>query len=201
MGFFLSCTVIIMLIALIGSHGTGKTTICSALHKRLGKGWSVFADSYRKQARLLGYKRPREIITSEPDKAIGITTITGVALGALHHWKTQLRKNGIIDLGPPAILAYHRYWMKICDTPVSPYLLKLCRYLSDQVDLYIYLPVNTIPLVSDGMRSNDPIFQQDIDQWIQGNLDELAIPKTKVFIPQQNSVEARLAEIMQKLNQ
>ena len=190
-----------MLIALIGSHGTGKTTICSALHKRLGKTWSVFDDGYRKQASLLGYKRPREIIISEPSKAIGVTSMTGVILGALHNWKVHLKKNGIIDLGPPAILAYHRYWMKICDTPVSPYLLKLCQYISDQVDLYIYLPTNAIPLVSDGMRSDDPIFQKDIDQWIQCNLDELCIPQSRIFIPQQQSVEARLEEIIQKLNQ
>ena len=188
-----------MLVAFIGSHGTGKTTTCTALHKQLGKQWPVFEDVYRKQARLLGYKRPRETLLEDNNKAIAVTAMTGAALGALQEWIQNHKKQGIIDLGPPALLAYHRYWMKICDTSVSPFLLKMCQHISDQIDLYIYLPTEAIPLVSDNMRNDDPIFQKDIDQWVQGNLAELGIPSEKILIPENVSVEGRINEIFKRI--
>lgn len=189
-----------MLVAFIGSHGTGKTTTCSALHKQLGKQWPVFDDAYRKQSRLLGYKRPKEAVP-ENNKAIVVTSMASAALGALQEWCQKNKKQGLIDLGPPALLAYHRYWMKICDTPVSPFLLKMCRYISDQIDLYIYLPTEVIPLVSDNTRNNDPIFQKDIDQWVKRNLTELNISSERVLIPKASSIEGRVAEILKRINQ
>lgn len=189
-----------MLVAFIGSHGTGKTTTCQALNKKLGKEWRLFEDAYRKQAKMLGYKRPREILLNEPNnKHITVTAMAGSALGALHNWSCQKKLNGIIDMGPPVILAYHRYWMKICDTPVSPYLLNLCQFISDQIDLYIYLPTDGIPLISDTMRSDDPIFQKDIDQWVQVNLDELNVPENKILVPKSSILEERVEEILKRI--
>ena len=189
-----------MLVAFIGSHGTGKTTTCTALHKQLGKQWPVFEDAYRKQSRLLGYKRPRETVHERDNKAVAVTAMAGTAMGALQEWSQKNKRQGLIDLGPPALLAYHRYWMKICDTPVSPFLLKMCRHISDQVDLYIYLPTETIPLVSDNMRNDDPIFQKDIDQWVKRNLAELNIPSEKILIPKAISVEGRVNEILKLIS-
>lgn len=188
-----------MLVAFIGSHGTGKTTTCTALHKQLGKQWPVFDDSYRKQLRLLGYKRPREVVLEHDNKAIAVTAVAGAALGALREWSQKNKKQGLIDLGPPALLAYHRYWMKLCDAPVSPFLLKMCRYISDQINLYVYLPTNRIPLVSDNMRSDDPIFQKDIDQWIRVNLAELNIPSEKILTTEAVSPEGRVEEILKRI--
>lgn len=202
MGFFYSRQKS-MLVAFIGSHGTGKTMTCSALHKRLGKHWSVFENVYRRHSRLLKYKSPGEVINEDPNRRITVTAMTGSALGALQDWNQNLKHHGLIDLGPPSILAYHRYWMKICDTPVSPYLLKLCRYISDQVDLYVYLPTATVSLVGDKVEDNrcsdDPIFQKDIDQWVQGNLIELNIPTHKIFIPNEETIEGRVKEIFQQI--
>lgn len=188
-----------MLVAFIGSHGTGKTTTCTVLHKQLGKQWPVFDNAYRKQSRLLGYKRPKETVHENDNKAIAATAMAGTALGALQEWSQKNKKQGLIDLGPPALLAYHRYWMKICDTPVSPFLLKMCQHTSDQIDLYIYLPTEAIPLVSDNVRNDDPIFQKDIDQWVKVNLAELNIPSEKILIPQALSVEGRVNEILKRI--
>ena len=190
-----------MLVAFIGSQGTGKTTTCSALHKQLGKKWPLFEDVYRRQSRLLGYKRPGDTVLENENKAIAVTAMAGTALGSLQEWSQNINSQGLIDLGPPALLAYHRYWMKICDTPVSPFLLKMCRYISDQIDLYVYLPTGAIPLVPDNMRSDDPILQKDIDQWIQGNITELNIPARKILIPTEISVEGRVNEILKLINQ
>ena len=188
-----------MLVTFIGSPGTGKTTTCAALHKQLGKQWPVFDDVYRGQSRQLGYKCPKEAILANSNKAIVTTAMTGAALGALQGWCQKNKKQGLIDLGPPSLLAYHRYWMKICDTPVSPFLLKMCRYISDQIDLYIYLPTEAISLASDNIRSDDPIFQKDIDQWVQGNLAELNIPSEKILIPKNVSIEGRVNEIIKRM--
>ena len=188
-----------MLIAFIGSHGTGKTTTCYALKKQLGKDWLVFEDSYRKITHQLGYSRPKEALLQEQNKHIACTAMTAAAFGCLMEWNSGLKDSGMIDVGPPSLLAYHRYWMKICDTPVSSFLLKLCRQLSDQVDYYVYLPANAIPLVEDNMRSDDPIFQKDIDQWVLRNLEELCVPEEKIITPRSLHVEDRVNEIQDKI--
>lgn len=111
-----------MIISMIGSHGTGKTTLCNSLIAKLGSEWSVFEDYYRKTVQQLSYKTPREaVLENQAISQISSTAMAGAAFGAMFEWLQSIEGHGIIDTGPPSILAYHRYWLKVCDTPISPY--------------------------------------------------------------------------------
>ena len=186
-----------MLISIIGSHGTGKTTLINQLRRQQTTDWPVFNDYYRGTAKTLGYARPRDILLEDsPNKDNTITAMTSAALGALQQWiGDQSDHNGFIDLGPPSLLAYQRYWLSICKKTVTPYLLHLCRKVSDQVDGYIYLPCHHFPIEKDAMRSADPIFQQDVDQWVKRSLQELEIPEQKILFINSESIEERVREV------
>lgn len=188
-----------MLISIIGSHGTGKTTLTNLLRKQSELSWPIFRDFYRDSAKRLGYSRPRDILLEDcAQKHIAITALTAASLGALQQWLEQSSpdRNGMIDLGPPSLLAYHRYWMAACKMPVSPYLLNLCRQLTDRIDYFIYLPSDHFPVTEDPMRSADPIFQKDIDQWVKHCMSELEIPKEKLLIVQTTEAEERAEEVL-----
>nr|MDT0253935.1 AAA family ATPase [Endozoicomonas sp.] len=129
-----------MIIAMIGSHGTGKTTLCNSLITKLGSEWSVFDDYYRKTAQQLSYRTPREaILENQAISQISSAAMTGAAFGAMSEWLESIKGHGIIDTGPPSLLAYHRYWLKVRDTPISPYMLRLAKTISHKIDAFCYL--------------------------------------------------------------
>ncbi|WP_422490137.1 AAA family ATPase [Endozoicomonas sp. ALE010] len=189
-----------MIIALIGSHGTGKTTLCNALVKELGSEWSLFSDYYRKIAKHLKYKTPRDaIVEDQAIRQVTSTAMAGSALGAMLEWTDNLQGHGIIDTGPPSLLAYHRYWLKICETPISPYMLKLANAISQKIDAYCYLPTGKFALESDGIRSDDIIFQKDIDQWVLCNTVDPGISEKKILMMESTDIEKRTDECIQMI--
>ena len=192
-----------MLISIIGSHGTGKTTLINHLRRHHRTDWPVFTDYYRSTAKSLGYARPRDILLEDaPNKDSTITAMTSAALGAAQQWlDNNPTHTGFIDMGPPSMLAYQRYWMAVCKKTVSPYLLHLCRRVSDQIDGYVYLPCSHFPIEKDPMRSADPIFQQDVDQWVKRCIQELEIPEQKLITVSSDIVEERVGEVLTWLNQ
>lgn len=189
-----------MIISLIGSHGTGKTTLCNALVKELGSEWSVFTDYYRKIAKHLKYKTPRDaIVEDQAIRQVTSTAMAGSALGAMLEWTENLQGHGIIDAGHPSLLAYHRYWLKECETPISPYILKLANAISLKIDAYCYLPTGKFELESDGIRSDDVIFQKDIDQWVLCNTVDPGISEKKILMMESNDIEKRTDECIQMI--
>lgn len=187
-----------MLISMIGSYGTGKTTLINQLRRQHKTSWPVFNDYFRGTAKTLGYARPRDILLEDsPNKDSTVTAMTSAALGALQQWMDgQPGHNGFIDLGPPSLLAYQRYWLAVCKKTVTPYLLHLCRKVSDQINGYVYLPCHHFPIGKDTMRSADPIFQQDVDQWIKRSLQELEIPEQKILFINSETVEGRVRDVL-----
>ncbi|WP_419534007.1 AAA family ATPase [Endozoicomonas sp.] len=189
-----------MIISLIGSHGTGKTTLCNSLVKELGGEWSVFSDYYRKIAKQLHYKTPRDaVLEDQAIRQVTSTAMAGSALGAMLEWIENLKGHGIIDAGPPSLLAYHRYWLKACDTPISPYMLRLAKTISQKIDAYCYLPTGKIELENDGIRSGDVIFQKDIDQWVLCNRVDLGISEKKVLMIESTAIDKRTDECIQMI--
>ena len=185
-----------MLISMIGSHGTGKTTLIHQLRRQPGRDWPVFTDYFRSTAKHLGYCRPRDILLEDsPNRDNTITAMTSAALGAMQQWISLSASEGFVDLGPPALLAYQRYWLAACKKTVSPYLLHFCRKVSDQIDGYVYLPSNHFPIEKDTMRSADPIFQQDVDQWVKRCIQELEVPEHKLLSVRSDRFEERVAEV------
>ena len=187
-----------MLVALIGAHGTGKTTTANALCNRMRPGWSLFQEYYRRIATQLGYTCPREAVLEEEQAThITATALCASSLAAELEWCLQIKTgHGVIDMGPVSVLAYNRYWMARCEEPASPYLTRLCSKISDMVDYYVYLPVGAIPLVADGMRSTDSDFQLAIDVWVSTLVKELHIPDRKILSVQSVDLYGRLNEIV-----
>lgn len=186
-----------MLIAFIGAHGTGKTTTCGALQKQLGKRqWPVFKEQYPKACHQPGLAKRNVSFLKEQHRDITITAITASVLGSLSQWSHDNSFNGLIDPGPPSILATHRYWMKICDRPVSPFLLNLYRQVASSIDYYVYLPFGVLHLEESNAKHYDLIFQKDIDQWILGNLNELNISGNRMIRPDSLTTEGRVREIL-----
>ena len=177
-----------------------KQRSANSLVKALGSEWSVFSDYYRKIARQLRYKTPRDAVVEDPAiRQVTSTAMTGSALGAMLEWTENLKGHGIIDTGPPSLLAYHRYWLKACDTPISPYMLKLANAISQKIDAYCYLPTGKIELESDGIRSDDVIFQKDIDQWVLCNSADPGISEKKILTMESTDLEKRTDECLQMI--
>lgn len=190
-----------MIISIIGSHGTGKTTLGNSLIAKLGNEWSVFDDYYRKTAQQLSYKTPQDaVLENQAISQISSTAMAGAAFGAMFEWLESIEGHGIIDTGPPSILAYHRYWLKVCDTPISPYMLRLAKTISQKIDAFCYLPMGKITLENDGIRSTDTIFQKDIDQWVLCNNTDLEVHESKVLMVESTEIDERTEECIKMIS-
>ncbi|MGY0217839.1 hypothetical protein ACWJJH_10735 [Endozoicomonadaceae bacterium StTr2] len=192
-----------MFIAFEAAHSTGKTTTSSALLQQLNSAdngpdkWILLPDYYRVISIELGYQRPRDIILEHPETNLTVTAMVASALGAQLQWLEHIREqglHGIIDAGTATMLCYPQHWLEREGQQLPPYILKLAERCSQLIDYFIYLPINTIPLEDDGVRSMDPAFQQTIDQLLQSYLQVLASP-AQVLWTENIKLEDRLAEI------
>jgi nicotinamide riboside kinase len=143
-------------IALIGSHGVGKTTICYGLAGRL-------------KARDISLDVVREVARRCP---LPINEETGLASQAwiLH---TQIAEE---------LVAQERYPVVLCDRSILDnyaYLLlakgrqagleSLVDHWMTTYDLLIHVPIVDMP-AADGIRATDPVFQLAIDQRLEQEL-------------------------------
>ena len=157
------------LIALIGSHSTGKTTLAQDLQAQLGSNCEVYHDYYRDIAIRLGYSKPREAILEDPEKTPeAVSCIASAAAAAQLQWiDSQKSDNAIIDTGIPSLMAYHSYWMDQLQFTPPNLLNRLAKLCAERVELYVYCPVGQIGLEDDGIRNNDPDFQLAIDKFVK----------------------------------
>jgi nicotinamide riboside kinase len=176
-----------MRIAIIGSFGTGKTTIIEKLKKEL-KEHKTFEDIFRKICHTYNYTRPRDIVHQS-----GVTALIGVALGTF--LETRNEKNIIFDQCPLSTYAYLEEHQK----QHNHFYKKIIDDFSKGIDAFIYCPTNQIPLVSDEMRPTDKELQIRIDSRIQKLLKEFKIPKEKIHIIKEKEVTNRIQEIKHHL--
>jgi nicotinamide riboside kinase len=172
-----------MKIAIIGSHGTGKTTLLDYLKKDY-PGFKHYGDIFRDIAKKTGYLRPRSIFEES-----GISVLVGAALGEYSDLETYA--NVLLDQGPVVMMAY--YYAHSDED--NKFLIKLAKYYSDMIDFYIYLPVNTIPLISDDMRPVELDFQQKVDLKLKEELIKMGIPKKKVYAVKSLGIQERVEEV------
>lgn len=154
-------------VALIGAHGTGKTTICHELVSELKKrGLSAhYLVEIAREARKAGFKL-NEGTTKESQEWI------------LH---TQMAKE--LEFGAAGDVDF-----LVCDRSVlDNYIYYLAQFgkhelLDSVVDswtkTYSFLfkvPINNSYLTPDKVRSTDPVFQKKIDELIEKELKERGI--------------------------
>lgn len=138
------------LVALIGTHGVGKTTIFEYLKEEISGHVAFISDI----ARMCPF-------------SVGETTTPRAQLWILREQirREDLTEKAICDKSVIDHYAYFVYWYghrSKVETWLAPYAL---RY-----DLVIKMPANPAFLVDDGLRPTDVTFQQDVDRIIDGLL-------------------------------
>ncbi|MFH1744839.1 MAG: ATP-binding protein [bacterium] len=187
-----------MKIVILGSHGTGKTTIAQELHKYLREKYTTRVGGVLVDG------------INNPDKTVLAKTISG------QHLRWKYLPDGPIEAlqkGFPVndITSVESEWWIIAKqielellTP-QPWVADKClidilayahflfqhepeflRVAGEMIkkninyDLVIYLPTGEFPIEDNGMRSTDPKFQKDIDDVILDLLMELNIPYYRI---------------------
>ncbi len=196
-----------MFIAFVAAQSTGKTTTATALQKALreaqgkaqGKECALFSDYYRKIGTQLGYERPLDLILEDPAYITETaTSMAATALGAQLQFLEQTKGHGVIDVGPLNLMAYPAYRLNLHQQVLPPYIEMLVKECHKLIDWFVYLPLERIPLEDDGVRSDDPQFQRDIDLLIRNYLQKSDIPAEKLLKLKSVSVDERVQEIIQQ---
>lgn len=167
-----------MKIAIVGSHGVGKTTLSSKLSKILNL--PIIPD-----VAVEAYKKGFAISENTPPEV-------QFWMFAKHlEYEKNLGENWIAD---KCLIDYSVYADVIfTDTRVTSLLSEM---VSKNIcyDLVFYLPIE-FPIEDDGVRSLDPIFQKNVDDRYKRVLSQWNIP----YISLTGSVEDRIRQAMNRL--
>ena len=153
-----------MKVALIGTHGVGKTTICHDLVAGLKKR-GVFADylvEIAREARKAGF-RLNEETTQDSQRWILYTQIT-------KELEFKAGKDVEVLICDRALLDNYVYFINKFGRDST-----LDAVVNDHMKTYNFLfkvPINSIYLSKDNVRSIDPLFQKQIDKLIDEELKE-----------------------------
>ena len=171
-------------IIITGAHGTGKTTLMNALAQ---DGTRTITQIDRKVVAENGWDHS-ENTTTECQKAI------------FKAIKKELssKRNYISDRGLSCVAAYTFNKALTEDIPkkvADKQYLDMEKFHKDNPDiLVVYVPIE-FPVVTDGVRSDDPEFQEQIDFLIKNILDTAKIP----YVTVSGSVEERVAQVEAEL--
>src|SRR5574344_1654598 len=166
-----------MKIVLIGSHGTGKTSILDELKKEHPNTFII-----------------TEVVRELHKKGINISengnNKSQYVIFNTYQELFEQNKNYISDRGLVDTLAYDRYLYKhkkISQIVLLNHQQALRRFLKKNPDvIHIYFPIE-FDLVDDGVRSTNKEFQKEIDNYVVDILNEYNINYIKVS----GSVEER----------
>lgn len=171
-------------IIITGAHGTGKTTLMNALAE---DGTRTISQVDRKVVEENGWGHS-ENTNTDCQKAIYKAI------------KKELssKRSYISDRGLSCVAAYTFNKVLTEEIPkivADKQYLDLEKFHKDNPDiLVVYTPIE-FPLVTDGVRSTDPQFQEQIDFLIKNILDTAQIP----YITVTGSVEERKAQVEEEL--
>lgn len=185
-----------MIVALIGSHGTGKTSVFNALRKKFPR-HLYFSEAVRHQAAVFGYRSPQ--------KLIGKIGVTAFELMNMNAWSVidkkmngYLKDSSVIITDRSAIDNYGYYLAgrKNREDFRSGKLLKnMAMHYAHLIDLFIYFPVGQVVLKKDAVRPGDRGYQMQVDKNIKKIMKDFGIPARKIHYLKSASVEDRVGEI------
>jgi len=187
-------------IALIGSHGTGKTTVVIGVKKEFGDLFTYMGEINRILVPQMGYERPRQIVAEN-----GIATYIAAMIGTYAVIEERFNilkenKNILLDRSPVDFLGYYQVYLKRDGQEPSPFIYKLAKMYMDKIDKFFYFPTGVIPLVADDMRpggdKGESNFQLAVDEEIKCALQNLKIEKSKIHHVQSRGIEERIKEVI-----
>jgi nicotinamide riboside kinase len=183
-----------MKIVVLGSHGTGKTTLTRQIHKYLEENYQVNLESISSNSfqgaeesalarTLKGRKFTWKYLPESPVEAfrIGFTMNEDTSLES--EWWIIAKQIEMETLTPPPWIAdkclidiwvYAKYLFTS-----APEFLEVAEGIVKKninYDLVVYLPIGEFPIEDDGLRSLDPKFQKDIDDLLIDTMQEMSIP-------------------------
>ena len=173
-------------IAIVGSFSTGKTTLAEALAERLDL---PLLPEVAREIVELGFKLDKDA-TPETE-----------ALIFLRQYNNELNTEEFVgDRSLIDVMAYAGWVLDNQERTKEFYLWDECvklaeRRLRRSYSHVFYLPIE-FPIVLDGLRPNDPVFQKDIDERVVSLLHANDIRYATLM----GSVEERLAQIDAHLN-
>lgn len=183
-----------MIVAITGSHSTGKSTIVDSL-----KECSNFVSLH---------SITRTAVTKEERKIDGINNLDSAQLKILEGIKCNVKQ--VIELNkqnPEKIflmdrcvfdfVAYSRcfYKQNTLSKEVIDKIEQDYKDLFDYVDLYVYLPIE-FDIVDDGVRSLDNVLRKNVDEEIQSLLEQNNVKYIKLT----GDVNTRLQYLQNTIN-
>jgi thymidylate kinase len=185
-----------MNIALIGSHGTGKTTVFNRLKNDYPQ-FHYLKEGVRVQMPGYGYKNPYDFIDQF---GIGVFEVMNINSWTVidPQLNTLIDKTSIIM--DRSTIDNYAYYLALRETELDfklePLLKKMAYYFTEFVDLYVYFPINVIPLVNDEMRIGDQEYQKKIDESLKQALKFLEVDQSKIHHLLATTVDNRVNEII-----
>jgi nicotinamide riboside kinase len=188
-----------MIIALIGSHGTGKTTVFERLRQEVPNA-QFFTEQVRHQLPKFGYDNPYTLIQQNGIAAFELMNINSWSV-IDPDANTTLDERRIIT--ERSAIDNYAYYLTLreskFDYEAETVLRNMARYYASLVDLFIYFPVGKIPLTADKMRKDDIDYQHAVDKNIRKTLKDFGIGGDRVYHIQSKDIDRRMQEVLDVL--
>lgn len=190
-----------MLLALVGSQGTGKTTVFNKI-KEIRPEYQFFTEGVRHQTLAFGYKNPYEIVD---DLGIGVFELMNINSWSVIDPKLNTilnsKENIITDRSSVDNYAYYLCLRQTEPDFGSERLIKsMATYFASLVDVFVYFPLTSIPLVGDDMRKDSKDHQKSVDVNITTAFKELNVPQAKIYTLKAVDLDERVREVLQLLS-
>ena len=181
-----------MFVALIGAHGTGKTSVYSALQE-VRPSWLYLPEPARHIAPIIGASFPPDFL-----EKYGISFLQAIQLSHFCVLDPSLNpslklKNSplILDRSPLDYLAYYYYFRTPAEEKDEDLMLKLVGYYTNFIDLFIFFPTGVFSLPEDPLTGFE--LQKDIENYLLSFLECVFAP---VYSLESTTVSSRRDEII-----
>jgi len=183
-------------ISLMGSHGTGKTTVYEAIQKR-HPDFVYFSGPVRRLLPALGYTDVWQPIQAGGRAVFELVNMsTWVRIDP--ELNTCLKPGGTIvtDRSVVDSCAYYLTDATERDLQFDGLLRRLARHYASLTNKFVYFPAGVFPLKDDGVRPGAD-FQTQVDAHFAAALRFIGIPESKVHRLQSTAIEDRVEEVLQ----
>lgn len=185
------------LFPLIGSHGTGKTTVYQALKERKPE-YTYFSTPARYLLPRLGYSTTERAARDAGRGALQLMMMNSWTLtdpaqnNALKPTDTVVTDRFAIDT-----LAYYLMYRETpSDFAIEKIITNLARHYCALATKFIYFPIGTFPVKGDEMRPSDEASQKQIDEQMKQILAGFETPETRIHRLKSTTVDERVKEIL-----